>query len=114
MALEARTNREPDTRWRALNDVVLHKGGRARVVRLRATVDGELIGAFAADGLIVATPTGSTAYSLSAGGPVVVPDGGLDHPHADLAAHARGAAGGARAHRRHRRCKRMIRRTNFW
>ncbi len=73
MALEARTNREPDTRWRALNDVVLHKSGRARVVRLRATVDGELIGAFASDGLIVATPTGSTAYSLSAGGPVVVP-----------------------------------------
>jgi NAD+ kinase len=73
MALEARTDREPDRRWRALNDVVLHKSGRARVFGLRASVDGELIGAFAADGLIVATPTGSTAYSLSAGGPVVVP-----------------------------------------
>jgi NAD+ kinase len=73
MALEARTNRESETKWRALNDVVLHKSGRARVISIRASVNGELIGAFAADGIIVSTPTGSTAYSLSAGGPVVVP-----------------------------------------
>lgn len=59
--------------WRSLNDVVLHKGGFARVVRFMVEVDGEPLGAFAADGVVVSTPTGSTAYSLSAGGPVVVP-----------------------------------------
>jgi NAD+ kinase len=59
--------------WRALNDFVLHKGGFARVVRLNIFVDDESIGTYAADGIVISTPTGSTAYSLSAGGPVVVP-----------------------------------------
>jgi len=60
-------------RWRALNDIVLHKGGFARVVSVRVEVDGETVGHFSADGVVMATPTGSTAYNLSAGGPVVFP-----------------------------------------
>ena len=60
-------------RWYALNDVVLHIAGKARMMRLRVEASGDLVGSFAADGLIVSTPTGSTAYSLSAGGPVVDP-----------------------------------------
>jgi NAD+ kinase len=64
---------QPRKQWRALNDFVLHKGGFARVVRLNVSVDDESIGTYAADGIVISTPTGSTAYSLSAGGPVVVP-----------------------------------------
>jgi NAD+ kinase len=59
--------------WFALNDVVLHKGGFARVVPLRIAANGEPVAAYSADGVILSTPTGSTAYSLSAGGAVVVP-----------------------------------------
>ena len=60
-------------RLRALNDLVLHKSGFARVLRLNVTIDGDPIGLYSADGVVISTPTGSTAYSLSAGGPVVVP-----------------------------------------
>jgi NAD+ kinase len=58
----------------ALNDVVVGRGERARVVHLRAEVDGGFLASYAADGLIVATPTGSTAYALAAGGPILPPE----------------------------------------
>jgi len=57
----------------ALNDIVIHRGEEARVVKLEVYVDDVLVNRFAADGVIVSTPTGSTAYNLSAGGPVFHP-----------------------------------------
>ncbi len=57
----------------AMNDVVVHRGGTAGMVELRVEVDGRFVAKQRADGLIVATPTGSTAYSLSAGGPILHP-----------------------------------------
>ena len=59
--------------WRALNDVVLHKGGFARVVTMHVQANGESVARYGADGIVISTPTGSTAYNLSAGGPVVFP-----------------------------------------
>ena len=61
----------------ALNEVVLMRGETGRLVSLEARVDGELLNHYRADGLIVATPTGSTAYSMAAGGPLLGPHAGV-------------------------------------
>lgn len=76
MMLEARLSRSGVSleSWYALNDVVLHQGGKARVIRLVIDANGERIASYAADGLILASPTGSSAYSLSSGGPIVHPE----------------------------------------
>lgn len=76
--LDARVARGGETVWRspALNDVVVHLGGVARMMEVSLWVDNEFVYEQRSDGLIIASPTGSTAYSLSAGGPIMHP--GLD------------------------------------
>ncbi len=69
--LEARAG---DRVFQALNDVVVHKGQEINLIRIETLVDGLPAGQFDADGVIVSTPTGSTGYALSLGGPIVHPD----------------------------------------
>jgi NAD+ kinase len=59
--------------WLALNDVVLAKGAIARMGEFMVELDGQFVARFRADGVIVATPTGSTAYTLAADGPILIP-----------------------------------------
>lgn len=74
MALNAVCDSDPEHELYAINDMVLDKGRWPKMIELTIQVDDEDVTTFSADGLIVSTPTGSTGYSLSTGGPIVVPN----------------------------------------
>ncbi len=76
MVLTADCDSYPGEKLIAINDIVIDKGGWPKMIEITAEVDGEYVFTFSADGVIIATPIGSTGYSLSTGGPVVSPSAG--------------------------------------
>jgi NAD+ kinase len=73
LAVELRRDGEEPRVYRVLNDAVIAKSALSRIIELSLVVDGHLVARYRSDGLIISTPTGSTAYNLSAGGPILHP-----------------------------------------
>jgi len=73
MVLQVEVEGEKTTRYHALNDLVFDKGAVSRVIHIKTFIDDEFLNTYISDGLIISTPTGSTAYSLAAGGPILLP-----------------------------------------
>ncbi len=73
LQVEVKVEGEKTTRYHALNDLVFDKGAVSRVIHIKTFIDDEFLNTYISDGLIISTPTGSTAYSLAAGGPILLP-----------------------------------------